>query len=63
MFWIYILILLLIPIFQLFYKVKDIKIIRVFGFELRMLLLLLLALPLIIVKIFLPIPQYYINIS
>ncbi len=46
--WIYISILLLILISQIFYRVKDIKVIRVFGFELIGLLFYLLVLILII---------------
>ena len=59
--WIYISILLLILISQIFYRVKDIKVIRVFGFELIGLLFYLLVLILIIGEVFLPMPKYYIK--
>lgn len=61
MVWIYIFIPLLILIFHVFCKVKDIKSIRVFGLELRILLFFLLVLLLIIGEVFLPMPQYYIK--
>lgn len=59
--WIYIAILLLILVLLIIYKLKDIKIIRIFGFELIGLLFLMLFLIVIVGEIFLPMPQYYIK--
>lgn len=59
--WIYALILLLVLFIGIFYKVRDIKVIRVFGLELMSLMLCSLFVIMIIGEIFLPIPQYYIK--
>lgn len=61
MVWIYISVLLLILILEVFYIVKKIKVIRVFGFELLSLLFGSLLVILIIGEIIIPIPKYYIK--
>ncbi|MGN9163794.1 hypothetical protein ACTNDY_00720 [Tissierellaceae bacterium HCP3S3_D8] len=61
MVWIYISILLLILIFSIIYRLRDIKAIRVFGLELIGLLFSMFFLMAIVGEIFLPMPQYYIK--
>lgn len=53
--------LLLIFIVAIAFKVKDIKVVRIFGFELISLLFCLLAALFIIGEVLLPAPQYYIK--
>lgn len=55
------LIFLLVFLVGIFYWVKDIKVIRVFGIELMSLMLWSLFVIMIIGEVFLPIPQYYIK--
>lgn len=59
--WIYLSILLMIFVIGIFYRLKGIKLMRVFGFELLTLLLCLLIVMFIIGEFLLPIPQYYIK--
>lgn len=59
--WIYEIILLLVFFVGIFYMVRDIKVIRVFGLELMSLMLCSLFVIMIIGEVFLPIPQYYIK--
>jgi len=59
--WIYISVLLLIFIFAVYCRIRDIKVIRVFGFELISLLICSLLVLFIICEVFIPMPQYYIK--
>ena len=59
--WIYTAVLLLIVVFGILYRIKDIKVIRVFGFEIMSFLLCFLVVLVIIGEIILPIPDYYVK--
>lgn len=61
MVWIYIAVLLLIVVLGILYRVKDLKVIRVFGFEIIRFLLCFLIVLVIIGEIILPMPDYYIK--
>lgn len=61
MVWVYIVIILLSITFSIIYKVKNIRAIRVFGFELLQLLFCLLILIFIIGEFVVPMPQYHIK--
>ena len=61
MLWIYGLIVLLIIVVLLYYRYKDIELVRVFGFDLIKLLFLSLLLILLLGEEVLPMPGYYIK--
>ena len=61
MVWIYTAVILLIIVLGILYRVKDIKVIRVFGFEIIRFLLCFLIVLVIVGEIILPIPDYYVK--
>lgn len=63
MVWVYLVMSLIMFIVPIIYRAKDLKAIRVFGFELIQSLFILLILILIIGEIIIPLPQYYVKVK